>query len=48
MSVLQPERWNAVLEGMKSQGSGMGLAPEFVEALARLLHSQAIDMQLKE
>ena len=47
MTALQSQRWNAILEQMHQNGAQLGLSNELVEAIARLLHQQALEIQIE-
>ena len=47
LTALQSQRWNAILDQMHQNGTQLGLSNELVEAIAKLLHQQALEIQLE-
>ncbi|MBQ9366699.1 MAG: bifunctional 3-deoxy-7-phosphoheptulonate synthase/chorismate mutase type II [Victivallales bacterium] len=47
MTALQSQRWNTILTQMRQEGSQLGLPPTLVEEIARLLHQQALEIQMR-
>ena len=45
MAIYQPERWEAVLQQLRSQAETLGLDPAFVESLYGKIHAESIRRQ---
>ena len=46
MAVVQPERYEAMMERRAAQAPGLGLSPEFVRALLATIHEESVRQQL--
>ncbi|NET36772.1 MAG: bifunctional 3-deoxy-7-phosphoheptulonate synthase/chorismate mutase type II [Cyanothece sp. SIO1E1] len=46
IAVLQPDRWNEILERAVAQGKAKDLSPQFVEALLKAVHQESINRQV--
>lgn len=46
MAVVQPERYESMMERRAAQAPGLGLSPEFVRALLATIHEESVRQQL--
>jgi len=46
MAILQPDRWNEVLQEALSRGEGLGLSRAFVRILLKAIHQESINHQM--
>ena len=47
ISILQPARWNEILEHAVQQGKEKGLSKKFIETVLRAIHEESISHQTK-
>jgi chorismate mutase len=45
MTILQPGRWNDILEKSESKAEKLGLSVEFIDQLFRAVHQESINKQ---
>lgn len=45
ISILQPERWNQILEKSERKAENLGLSVEFIDQLFRSVHQESINRQ---
>lgn len=45
VSILQPERWSAILKRANAYGAEIGLSSEFIDQLFKAIHDESIDRQ---
>jgi len=47
ISILQPKRWNDIIERSRSYGKNLGLSEEFILAMIQAIHPESINHQSK-